>query len=260
VSPDGTEFTADVVPPPGIDVEVNPSSFTLNEGETQTFTVTFTADGAVAGEWAFGSLTWNNNSGQSPARSPIAILPVQISADAEVDAMGTEGSVEIPVTFGYTGAYSAVLCGDFPAHTQLRFATFDAETTPAGADLDLRLFYADDGCAGTNPLTQIGSSGGATSEEVIDISNPPAGGYFFVIDYFAASTGAINYTAWIQPVFGDESNATISSAPASAIAGNSETVTVDYAGLDGGTRYLGVVQHEDGSGEIARTIIDIDTQ
>jgi subtilisin family serine protease len=283
VSPDGTEFTAAVVPPAGIDVVVSPSSFTLNEGETQSFTVTFTANsGIVAGEWTFGSLTWNNDSGQSPARSPIAIRPVQISADAEVDATGTAGSVDISVAFGYTGAYSAVLsgmeesvgitdsvstgnlldvfCADLPAHTQLRFATFDADTTPAGADLDLRLFYADDGCAGTNPLTQIGASGGATSEEVIDVADPPAGGYLFVIDYFAASTGTIGYTAWIQPVFGDNGNATISAAPASAVAGNSETVTVDYAGLDGDTRYLGVVQHNDGNGEIARTIIDIDTQ
>ncbi|HUG97877.1 MAG TPA: S8 family serine peptidase [Gammaproteobacteria bacterium] len=282
VSPDGTQFTAAVVPPPGIDVEVNPNSFTLNEGETQTFTVTFTADGAVAGEWAFGSLTWNNDSGQSLARSPIAILPVQISVVEEVDATGTAGSVDIPVAFGYTGDYSAVLsgmaesigitdsvstgnlldafCGNLPAHTHLRFATFDADTSPAGADLDLRLFYRADGCGGSNPLALIGSSGGVTSEEVIDIVDPPAGGYFFVIDFFSSSTGTIDYTAWVQPVLGDEGNATISAAPASAVAGTSETVTVDYAGLNGDSRYLGVVQHEDGSGEIARTIIDIDTQ
>lgn len=283
VSPDGTGFTASVDAPPGIDVTVNPSSFTLNEGETQTFTVTFTANsGSVPDEWTFGSLTWNNDSGQTPARSPIAIKPVKISADEEVDALGTDNSVDISVAFGYTGPYTPVLsgmegstgivdsvstsnaldvfCADLPAHTHLRFATFDADTSPPGADLDLRLFYANDGCDGTNPLLQIGGSGGATSEEVIDITDPPAGGYLFVIDYFAASTGSIDYTAWIQPVFGDNGNATISAAPASAVAGNTETVTVSYSGLNAGTRYLGIVQHDDGSGEIARTIIDIDTQ
>jgi hypothetical protein len=187
------------------------------------------------------------------------------------------------VEFGYSGDYTATLsgmeesggitnsvstsnlldafCVDLPAYTHFRFATFDADTTTPGEDdIDLRLFYADDGCAGTNPLVQIGSSGGATSEEVIDVADPAAGGYFVVIDYFAAAAGTtIDYTAWVQPVFSDNGNATVA-APAAAIAGASETVTVDYSGLAAGTRHLGVVQHEDGSGEIARTIIDIDTQ
>lgn len=284
VSPDGTTFTAAVDAPPGIDVMVTPNHFTLNEGETQTFTVEFTSNaGLVPGEWTFGALTWNNDTGQTPARSPIAILPILIDVPADVDASGTDGSVGIPVDFGYTGVYTPVLSGiqeslsvtdsvstgeldafclDLPAHTHFRFATFDADTTTPGSDdIDLRLFFADDGCAGTNPLVQIGASGGATSEEVIDIDNPQAGGYVIVIDFFAAASGTtIDYTAWVQPVFGDNGNAVISATPASAVAGASEIVTVDYTGLAGGTRHLGVVQHNDGSGEIARTIIDIDAQ
>ena len=281
VSPDGTEFTASVDAPPGIDVVVDPSVFTLDNGESTTFTVEFTVNGAPGGEWAFGALTWNNDSGQSAARSPIAVKPVLFTATPEVDASGTDGSVGIDVLFGYTGGYSAVLSGllesgfvsnsissgfqayciDLPAHTHFRFATFDADTAPAGADLDLRLFYADDGCAGTNPLVSLGSSGGATSEEVVDVANPPAGGYVFVVDYYASSTGRIGYKAWIQPVLSqEEGNATVVAAPDSAVANTSGTLTVDYADLDGDTRYLGVVQHEDGSGEIARTIISIDTQ
>jgi hypothetical protein len=280
VSPDGTEFTASVDAPTFIDVVVTPSAFTLNNGDSQTFTVEFTVNGAPGGEWAFGGLTWNNDSGQSPARSPIAVKPVLFNATPEVDDSGTDGSVDIDVQFGYTGDYIAVLsgmeisesaansistgnqayCADYPALTHLRFATFDSDTTPAAADLDLRLFYADDGCAGSNPLVSLGSSGGATSEEVIGVENPAAGGYFFVIDYYASSTGSIDYTAWIQPVFGDAGNATVSATPVAAVANTSDTVTVDYAGLAGGTRYLGVVQHEDGVGEMSRTIIDVDTQ
>jgi subtilisin family serine protease len=286
VSPDGTTFTAAVEAPAGIDVLVTPNQFSLNAGETQTFTVEFTANGElVPGEWTFGALTWNNDSGQTPARSPIAILPVLIDVDEEVDGVvdgSGNGSVDIDVNFGYTGTYTPVLsgieeslgivdsvgtsntldafCFDLPAHTHFRFATFDADTTPLGADLDLRLFYADDGCAGVNPLVSFGSSGGATSEEVIDVVNPPAGGYVVVIDYFSSPTGTIAYTAWIQPVFGDNANAVISAAPAAAVAGTSEIVTVDYTGLTLGTRHLGVVQHNDGGGEIARTIIDIDAQ
>ena len=281
VSPDRTRFTASVDAPPGIDVVVTPKRFRLDNGETQTYTVELTpSKNAVGGEWTFGSLTWDNNSGQSPARSPIAVRPVLFNADDEVDASGTDGSVEISVDFGYTGDYTAVLSGmqqslsvtdsvgtgdlldvfciDLPAHPHFRFATFDADTTPAGADLDLRLFTVDD-CAGFANLTQIGGSGGATSEETIDVVNPVAAGYVVVIDFFSSSTGTIDYTAWIQFVLGDNGN-TVVTAPASAVGGTSSTVTVEFSGLTGGTRHLGVVQHEDGTGEIARTIIDVDTQ
>ena len=283
VSPDGTTFTAAVDAPAGIDVVVTPAVFSLNEGESQTFTAEFTVNGAPGGEWAFGALTWNNDSGQSPARSPIAVRPLLFNADAEVDASGTPGSVDISVDFGYTGDYTAVLsgmaeaaaipgnvsaaegldilCADLPALDHMRFATFDEDTTTPGADdIDIRLFAVDN-CTDFNVLGQIGGSGGATSAEVIDVADSAPGGYAFVIDYFAAASGSdIDYKAFIYFVLGDEGNAIVSAMPASAVEGTSGTVTVDYAGLTGGTRHLGVVQHEDAGGEIARTIIDIDTQ
>ncbi len=58
---------------------------------------------------------------------------------------------------------------------------------------------------------------------------------------------------------GDEGNTTVT-APASAILGASDTVTVDYTGLNTGGRYTGVLHHDDGGGEIAITVLDIDTQ
>ncbi len=280
MSPDGTTFTASVDAPAGVDVVVTPDSFTLNEGDSQEFTVEFTVNGATGGEWAFGGLTWNNDSSQSPARSPIAVKPMLFAATPEVDASGTDGSVDIDVQFGYTGDYAAivggiqpssgiqgnvsadegldVLCGNLPPLAHLRFATFDEDTTTPGADdIDIRLFYGPD-CS--TITAQLGGSGGVTSEEVIDVFDAPAGAYWFVIDYYAAASGSdIDYTAWIQPVGSDNGN-TVVTAPASAVSNTSGTVTVDYAGLDAGTRHLGVVHHVDGDGEIARTIIDIDTQ
>lgn len=284
VSPDGTEFTALVEAPPGVDVKVSPNTFTLNNGDTQTFTVEFTAnDSVVGGEWTFGALTWNNNSDQSVARSPIAIRPVLINVDAEVDGTGTDGSVDISVDFGYTGEYSAmlsglaeadaisgnvsaaegldILCADLPALDHLRFATFDEDTTTPGADdIDLRLFAVDN-CADFNVIAQIGGSGGVTSAEVIDVANPGAGGYAFVIDFFAAASGAdINYTAFISFVLGDDGNAMLDSVPLSATAGTTVTETVNYSGLNAGSRYLGVISHQDGDGEIARTIVDVNAR
>jgi hypothetical protein len=284
VSPDGTTFTAAVEAPPGVDVVVVPSAFTLNEGGEQVFTVEFTANSdVVAGAWTFGSLTWDNDSGQTSARSPIAIRPVQISVDAEVDSSGTDGSVDISVEFGYTGPYSAllsglaqavavpgnvsaaegldILCADgLPPLDHLRFATFDEDTTTPGADdIDLRLF-AIDNCTDFNVLAQLGGSGGATSVEVIDVANPGATGYAFVIDYFAAAAGTdIDYTAFIYLVLGDDGNATLTNVPASATVGTTATETVNYS-VTAGSRYLGVISHQDGNGEIARTLVDVDAQ
>lgn len=277
-------FVVSVDAPEGIDVVVEPSSFKLKNGQSQTYQVSFTAnDAATLDEWAFGSLTWTGNGGKYSVRSPIAVKPTAFSAPAEVDDVDDGaggGSVEVPVVFGYDGAYSADVsglaagfsasdnltsadglhfyCVDLPANTHFRAAMFDESTSDPGADdLDLRVFLATD-CA-TFDITQIGASGGATSNEVVDIPNGPAGGYVVVVDYFSASNGTdTDYTVWYQPVFGDEGNTTIT-APAGAALGTSETVTVDYSGL-APTRNLGVLHHSDGGGEVGRTIIDVDAR
>ena len=67
-----------------------------------------------------------------------------------------------------------------------------------------------------------------------------------------------DYNLWFQPVLGDEGNTTVT-APGAAVLGSSDVVTVDYTGL-APTRNLGVLHHADGSGEIARTILDIDAR
>ena len=277
------KFKVSVDAPPGVDVSVSPSSFKLRKGESIDFEVTFSVkNNAVPGEWAFGSLTWSG--GSYKVRSPIAVRPVAFVTTDEVDGVvdgAGDGSVDVPVTFGYEGAYTAVVsgleqgfygqdnitdldglhiyCVDLPAMTHFRASMFDKDTSDPGADdLDLRLFLAQTDCA-TFDIVQIGASGGATSEEVIDIPNAPAGGYVVVVDYYAASNGTdTDYKVWYQPVYGDNGNTTVT-APASAVLGASDTVTVEYTGL-GISRYLGVIQHMDGSGELARTILDIDAE
>jgi hypothetical protein len=48
-------------------------------------------------------------------------------------------------------------------------------------------------------------------------------------------------------------------APAAATLGATETITVDWAGLGAGTKYLGAVSHADGSGIVDMTVISVDT-
>ena len=78
--------------PPGITVNVSPSSLTLANGASATYQVTFTTQsGAALDEWTFGSLTWSD--GSHGVRSPIAIKPVpsqlhlQYLAAAKVDLL-----------------------------------------------------------------------------------------------------------------------------------------------------------------------------
>lgn len=272
---------------PGIDVTASPSSFTIAPGATQTVDITLAVDGAPVNTYATGFVTWTGDMGHV-VRSPVAVQPAQINADAEIDGVADgsgDGSVEVDVEFGYTGAYTASVSGlldsmstgvvnltgpqgnsdlwciDFPANAHVRIATFDEDTSDPGADdIDLDVLRGNADCATTAFfVARYGSSGGATSEEVVDISNGPAASYFVFVDFFASSNGTdTNYNLWFQPVFGDEGNTTVT-APAAAVLGDSGTVTVDYTGLVP-TRNLGILHHEDGVGEIARTILDIDAR
>lgn len=272
------EFSASV---PGIDVSASPSSFTVAPGASQQVELTLTVAGATLNTYTSGFAYWTGDNGHV-VRIPVVVNPVKIKAADEVDGVADgagDGSVDVPVVFGYDGAYSATVtgleasfsaadnitaadglhayCVDLPAMSHFRASLFDEDTSDPGADdLDLRLFLAATDCA-TFDIGQIGSSGGFTSEEVIDIPNAPAGGYVVVVDYYAASNGNdTDYRVWYQPVVADNGN-TVVTAPAAAVLGASGTVTVDYTGI-APTRNLGVLHHADGGGEIATSILDID--
>lgn len=269
--------------PPGVDVTVTPDSIWLGEGDTATYEVTFTPNDDAIYDWSFGSLTWRNSSGLE-VRSPIAIDVSQIASQAEVDSVADadgNGQAEVFVNFGYSGDFSADMsgleagssdsdtlagpgdshawCVDLPANTLARIATFDEDTsTPGEDDLDLTVYLGNADCDNVTGLVALlGSSGGATSEEVVDIPNGPAGSYYIFVDYYSApSGGPIDYTLWIQPVFGDNDNTTVT-APSEAVSGETDSITVDYTGLVQG-RYLGVLHMNDADGEIASSIIDVD--
>lgn len=59
---------------PGITATVSPAELTLAEGESASFTVTFTTAGAPLNAYATGSLTWAST--DNSVRSPVAVRPV----------------------------------------------------------------------------------------------------------------------------------------------------------------------------------------
>jgi hypothetical protein len=277
-------YNVSVDAPAGIAVTVEPASLTLDTGQSAPYQVTFTNVDAPVGQWAFGSLTWSH--GPHAVRSPIALRPVQAAIPSELMGAGTEGSLSFDITFGYTGAYTAGAHGLVPADMQAgnvvddpanninvaldtgvgitmhlvevpagsalaRFSLFD-DYTDGADDLDLYVF------AGSGAY--IGGSGSTTSAEEFNLPWPDPGMYIIVVHGFETDGPDANYTlfSWAVPATPGSSNMTLT-APASATLGATETIQVDWAGLDAGTKYLGAVSHSDAGGLFDLTLIGIDT-
>ncbi|HEV3410644.1 MAG TPA: S8 family serine peptidase, partial [Chthoniobacterales bacterium] len=166
VSSSAVTYTASVTPPPGVNVVVNPSSLTLNPGQSGTFNVTFTRTTAAFGTYVGGQLTWTG--GGHNVRIPLVVRPLILSVASQLASNGSP--MNVPVRFGYDGPFTAVprgmvpavqqqgMVGDDPGNnfmpggpgtvsfdvvvpagtTYARFALFDANTSGMGNDdLDL---------------------------------------------------------------------------------------------------------------------------
>jgi len=288
-------YNASVVAPPGITVTVSPSSITLDEGDSASFAVTFTTTpSAVVDQWAFGALTWSD--GTHNVRSPIAVRPTQLAAPDEVLGSGTDGSLNFDVQFGYAGDYTAGVHGLAPATTQagnvaddpandvntalgtcdfgafpftctggtwhavtvdpgaayLRVSLFD-DFTDGNDDLDLYVFNSG--------LGFVGSSGSGTSAEEVNVLLPGDTLYFVFVHGWQTDGPDANYTLfdWSFGLVDDRGNMTVT-APASATIGAVESISVDWAGLDAGTKYLGAVSHSDSVGLLGLTLVNISTE
>ena len=275
-------YNVSVDAPAGVDVVVDPATLTLGTGQSASYMVTFTGNASVvANAWTFGSLTWSD--GSHNVTSPLALYPVAIAAPAELHGSGTDGSLDFDVTFGYTGDYTAAPHGLEPAlmtegnveddpgdsfspfgpgttlhminvpagSAYARFSLFD-DYTDGQDDLDLYVYYPTDAYAG--------GSGSGTSAEQVDVAFPPAGDYYVFVHGWGTDGPDANYTlfSWAVPATPGSSNMTVT-APASATLGATETITVDWFGLDAGTKYLGAVSHSDASDLLDLTLIAVDT-
>lgn len=244
----------------GFNVTVTPASLALAPGQTKSFTVTFTRTTAPLLSYAGGQLTWGD--GQHKVRVPIVARPVALGAPAEVN--GTYN-----VSFGYDGAFSAAPRGLVPAtklpgsvatggvveysvvvpagSTYARFSLFDKEVNQA-ADLDLQVYLNG---------TLVGSSGGPTAAEEVNLRDPAPGTYTVrVIGYATTGTASFNFFHWVLGT-ASAGNMTVG-APASAATGTSGTITISTTGLASGTKYLGSVAYGGTANLPAPTIVRID--
>ena len=284
-------YQVSVAEPPGIDVAVTPETLTLAPGASDSYEVTFTSeDGVTFDEWAFGSLTWSD--GSHAVRSPIAIKPTAISAPEEISGAGTSGTATYEVTFGYNGPFETPVHGFFPAAVthdtvvddpdddigsalatdvgvndytisvpagtrQLRISLFDETVDGATDDLDLYLYPPGEDPFDNGEFSHL--SGGATSDEQIDVPAPEAGDWTLIVHGFETdgADAVFDLFTWLVGD-ADAGNLTVT-APPSAIVGATDEITVAWSGLAPATRYLGIVGYSDGVNEFGGTIVSVVT-
>ena len=246
------------------------SKITVPPQQSRSFGIRFTRTTAPLGEWEFGTLVWTDKRGHE-VRSSIALEPEAVSAPSEVTGTGTSGSQDVDVTAGYTGTLSTSVAGLVRAQvderptgrdeittvdvtvpagaTHVRFATYDADY-PAGTDLDLAVLKDGE---------EVGSSGGATAEEAVNLTGPGLEGTYTVeIDYFAGAPEVLPVEL-NSFVLGSEDagNLTVTPESQSVTIAQPASVTLTWDGLATDTRYLGAVDWSDGSEVRARTLVAI---
>ncbi len=276
------KYTVSVNAPPGYSVTVSPSNFTLKSGQSATYQVTITNVSAPIGEWRFGSLTWNDQTGHYKAYSPIAVRGAKFDAPAEISGEGESGSASFNVKFGYTGAYAATGHGLQAAtltvdnvaqdpnqsfnpgdgfsdqHTIpvagalfLRVA-IPPEATEAGADLDVYLF---------NPGgALVASSGLPGTNEEISIPNPADGNWTVFVHGWLAPGGDSDYTLYSWVLSNTPGGNMTVTGPAAATIGTTGTINVNWTGAALGQWHLGAVAHRDGASLMGTTLVEVDNR
>ena len=280
-------YSATVTPPAGFTVSVSPSSFTIAAGATQTFTVTITRTDAPLSTFRFGALTWSD--GTHSVRSPITVRPVAIAAPGELTLSGTSGATSYSIKTGYNGSLAYVKRGLIPSQvfsgtvpddptdsfntgdptanqgitthdivvpagtSRLRISMFDAETDGAD-DIDLYLYRVN----ADNSLTLVGTSGGGTSAEQIQLTNPTAATYRLFVHGWQTDGPDANYSlhAWALGT-ADAGNMTVS-GPTTATIGGTGTVNLSWTGLDAGKKYFGAILYTEGATTHATTFVRVD--
>ncbi|MFY9514324.1 MAG: S8 family serine peptidase, partial [Rubrivivax sp.] len=263
---------------PGWDVAVTPPSMTLAPGASASFEAKLTRTTATLGAWTFGSLAWSD--GVVTTTSALNAQAVSFSTPAQVSDVRTagKGSKVFTVQSSYTGTMSMTAIGLVPAvvntntvtapATQCyaftvpagmsfaRFQLFQADTSGTNTDLDMEVFRSAN-CTGTN----VGTSAGGSSDEVVTLENPTAATYSVRVTGYATPTTGSTYklSAWI--VGPSAGTPTLKVAgPSSVYAGGSSSIAASWD-VAPGARYMGLVNFFDGSAaQIGSTKVLVDNR
>lgn len=272
---------------PGFSVTVQPSTLVLAPGAKASFTVKLTRVDAPINTWMYGKLVWSD--GTHTVRSPLTARGSALAAPAQVTSEAASGNKTFTIGTGFAGALSSVKAGlvpatvdarvvgqaatdsttatcnagggagvnvhtvSIPAGTLLaRFALFDSDTSGnGGSDLDLLV---------TRNGTTVGSSGGATANETVQLVNPVAGDYKVCVIGYAPVGGSASYSlnSWVLNAATTGGNFKVM-LPANAVIGGTASALMSWSGLQPGKRHLGMVNYLLGGQVQGRTVVEVDT-
>ena len=277
VSTSAATYTASTTGLTGITVNVNPSSLSLSPGQTGTFTVTFTRTTAPLDAYVGGQLTWSD--GTHTVRIPMVIRPVALAAPLEVS--GNASGISYSVKTGYAGTLNFAARGLVPATTFAEIVQQDPDQifdpndptgtihedivvpaglklfragidegfiTPTGTDLDVYVYRGG---------TRVGQSADGDSNEMVTFTDPPAGTYTVYVHGFNTNGPSASFTLFSWQLGSASAGNMTVPGPATATIGGTVPVDLSFAGLVGGTWYLGQTVYNDGTSDIGTTIVNV---
>ncbi|MDT7834935.1 S8 family serine peptidase [Aquabacterium sp. OR-4] len=263
---------------PGFSAVVTPSTLTLAPGAQGSFAVTATRTTAAIGSWAFGNLDWSD--GASTVRSPLTLKPLFLATPALLEDTRVRANRMFTVGTGYDGAMRAITDGLVPATRTAGSVDVGNEncsakvTVPAGAKwLRVAMFDADSAGQGLDDLdlevrnaagTVVASSGGSTTNELVNLRAPAAGTYSLCVIGFgtARAVSKLDYTlsSWLVSTGKGIANSLKVSVPATVATAGSGTVAFLW-NVPAGQRYFGTVHFSTGTGEATgQTALYLDNQ
>ncbi|UCE30461.1 MAG: hypothetical protein JSW68_10345, partial [Burkholderiales bacterium] len=276
-------YNVSVDAPPGYTVSVSPSTLRVKSGDSASYYVTVTNDGAPVGEWRYGSLRWVDATGRYDVYSPLAVRGKLFEAPEEISGGGESGSASFDVAFGYTGSYTAaahgleaatVTSGNVVQDPDQNFSRVDGysklhefvlsgaalfrialppEATEPNADLDIYVYNPD------GNLVASGTTG--VTDEQIDIVLPADGTWKVYVHGWSTPGGDSDYGLYTWAISATPGgNLTVDAAPASATLGTIGTVDVSWTGATAGDWRLGAVSHTGDSGLMGLTLIEVDNR
>jgi hypothetical protein len=276
-----------VVAPAGYTVSVSPKVLVVQPHKTASYTITVNHTDAAFNQFAFGSITWWDLAGHK-VYSPLAVRSVPLSVPAAVSGTGTTGSVDVTAMPAYNGTLAAQPFGlaadagvtsalaqddvpfdrahpaagvstaaisfTVPTGTKLaRVSTFASDFAP-NTDVDLYLYGKSS--SGVLTALPLAASAGSSANEQISFSTP--GNYVVFVDLFANPAGGtiqVPEHQWAVPPTAGSLTATPASQ--SVTPATPATVTLGWTDLTAGSRYLGVVEYNDGTTIRGRTVVTV---
>lgn len=278
-------YSASVEAPAGFSVSVSPDRVRLNPGESAVVDVTIVNETSPVDVWAFGALTWSG--GGYEVRSPIAAKAALFSAPDGVSGTGVDGSVEIPVEFGFSGPYTAaphgpVKSAPLPGSVDqdpdqtfdpnnlvgtaaipitvsgsafLRLSLDESDLAVPNPDVDIDLYLYDS--AGN----EVASSTAGGTAELIELTLPADDTYTLYVHGWQTLGGTVEFAvqSWDVPLAAGTGALTVEGAPSSVSIGDTATLIAAWSGLDAGEEYVGAVSHSNSGGLIGLTLVEITT-